>query len=91
MSPRCGCSRDGRKVERGGPSSWRAWLPSGPGMLHLQCSHSAKLAWRRRWLRLLSVSCARSFASSLVALPTALHALGGADGCAPDLADLFAE
>ena len=51
--------------------------------------HSAKLAWRRRWLRLLSVSCARSFASSLVALPTALHALGGADGCAPDLADLF--
>ena len=39
--------------------------------------HSAKLAWRRRWLRLLSVSCARSFASSLVALPTALHTLGG--------------
>ena len=53
--------------------------------------HSAALAWRRRWSRLLSVSCARSFASSLVALPTAMHALGGADGCAPDLADLFAE
>ena len=27
--------------------------------------HSAALAWRRRWSRLLSVSCARSFASSL--------------------------
>ena len=44
--------------------------------------HSGKLAWRW-WVRLLSVSCARSFPSSLVALPTALHALGGADGVCP--------
>ena len=52
--------------------------------------HSAALAWRRRWARMIAVSCARSFASSLVAIPTAaLQPLGGADGCAPDLADLF--
>ena len=31
--------------------------------------HSAAQAWRRRWSRVLSVSCARSFASSLVAEP----------------------
>ena len=53
--------------------------------------HSAALAWRRGWSRVLSVSCARAFASLLVAVPTAMHALGGADGCAPDLADLFVE
>ena len=52
--------------------------------------HSAALAWRRRWARMIAVSCARAFASSLVAIPTAaLQPLGGADGCAPDLADLF--
>ena len=52
--------------------------------------HSAALAWRRRWARMIAVSCARSFASSLVAIPsTALQSLGGADGCVPDLADLF--
>ena len=28
---------------------------------------SAHLAWRRRWMRMLAVSCARSFAVSLVA------------------------
>ena len=39
---------------------------------------------------MIAVSCARSFASSLVAIPTAaLQPLGRADGCAPDLADLF--
>ena len=52
---------------------------------------SAALTWRRRWSRTLSVSGGRSFASSLEALPTAMPALGGADGCAPDLANLFAE
>ena len=33
--------------------------------------HSAALAWRRRWARMIAVSCARSFACSLVAIPTA--------------------
>ena len=47
------------------------------------------LAWRRRWTRMLSVSCARSFACSLVVPPKVLHALAGADGPPPDLADLF--
>ena len=51
--------------------------------------HSAALAWRRQWSRMIAVSVARSFATSLVALPEALHALGGVDGCAPDLADLL--
>ena len=40
-------------------------------------------------MRMLSVSCGRSFASSLVS-PRA-DALDGQDGFAPDLADLFAE
>ena len=52
--------------------------------------HSAALAWRRRWSRMIAVS-ARSFASSLVAPPAAVHALGGVDGTAPDLADLLEE
>ena len=42
--------------------------------------HSAALAWRRRWTRILSVSCARSFACSLVVPPKVPHALAGADG-----------
>ena len=50
---------------------------------------SAFFAWRKRWMRMLSVSCSRSFASSLVS-PRA-DALDGQDGFAPDLADLFAE
>ena len=46
--------------------------------------HSAALAWRRRWTRMLSVVCARSFACSLVALPKVPHVLAGADGPPPD-------
>ena len=34
---------------------------------------------------------ARSFANTFVAPPAALHALGGVDGTAPDLADLLEE
>ena len=49
----------------------------------------AFFAWRKRWMRMLSVSCGRSFGSSLVS-PRA-DALDGKDGFAPDLADLFAE
>ena len=49
---------------------------------------SAFLGWRRRWSRMLAVSCARAFAASLVVLPAA--ALSGTDGPTPDLADLFA-
>ena len=48
---------------------------------------SAFLAWGKRWTRMLSVSCARSFASSLVAGPH--DAMSGVDGATPDLADLF--
>ena len=48
----------------------------------------AALAWRRRWTRMLAVSCTRSFACSLVP-PKVPHALAGADDPPPDLADLF--
>ena len=48
---------------------------------------SAFFAWRRRWMRMLSISCARSFASSLVL--TRSHAPEGQVGWAPDVADLF--
>ena len=48
---------------------------------------SAFFGWRRRWMRMLSVSCGRSFASSLVS--TRVSSVEGQDGLAPDLADLF--
>ena len=56
-------------------SLWKAWRPSLFVMPHVLCSSPP------HWL---------GFARSLVAMPTALHALGGANG-APDLAGLFAE
>ena len=54
-------------------------------------ARSAFLAWRRRWSRMLSVSCGRAFATSLLAGPRDLHAVVGVDAGAPDLADLFNE
>ena len=48
---------------------------------------SAFLAWRKRWTRMLSVSCARSFATSLVTGQQ--DVMAGVDGSTPDLADLF--
>ena len=50
---------------------------------------SVHLAWRRRWMRMLSVSCARAFASSLVA--PGQDVWSGIDGATPDLADLLGE
>ena len=47
---------------------------------------SALLAWTRRWSRMLSVSCGRAFANSLVSPSVDLQ---GTDGPPPDLADLF--
>ena len=47
---------------------------------------SAHLAWRGRWRRMLAVSCARAFASSMV---SRVSDTVGSDGAAPDLADLF--
>ena len=47
---------------------------------------SVHLAWRRRWMRMLAVSCARSFAVSLV---SGVDAWSGTDGRVPDLAGLF--
>ena len=48
-------------------------------------------AWRKRWSRMISISCARAFATSLLAGPRDLHAVAGADGGSPDAADLFNE
>ena len=43
--------------------------------------------WRRRWIRMLSVSCARAFATSLVS--SRAETPDGQDGFAPDLVELF--
>ena len=49
---------------------------------------SSFLAWRRRWSRMLAVSCGRAFASSLVTSCSVTP--DGQDGPPPDLADLLA-
>ena len=54
-------------------------------------ARSAFLAWRRRWSRMLSISCARAFAISLTAGPRTLHAVANTDGGTPDAVDLFSE
>ena len=46
------------------------------------------LAWRKRWCRMLSVSCSRAFCGFSVS--TAEDQLIGTNGAAPELADLFA-
>ena len=43
--------------------------------------------WRRRWIRMLSVFCARAFATSLVS--SRAETPDGQDGFAPDLVELF--
>ena len=48
---------------------------------------SAHFAWRRRWMRMLAVSCGRSFAASLVAGPS--HVWSGTDGCVPEVRGLY--
>ena len=50
---------------------------------------SAHLFWRRRWMRMLAVSCGRAFAASLVS--GGADVWSGSDGPGPDLADLFSE
>ena len=52
-------------------------------------AQSAFLAWRKPWSRMVSISCARAFATLLLAGPRDLHAVAGADGGSPDAADLF--
>ena len=47
---------------------------------------SAHIAWRCRWRRMLAVSCARAFVSSLV---SGLSDPVGTVGATPDLADVF--
>ena len=49
---------------------------------------STFLAWRRRWSRMLAVSCGRAFASSLVTSCSVTP--DGQDGPPPELADLLA-
>ena len=49
---------------------------------------SVLLSWRRRWMRIMSLSCARAFATCLV---SNVDAWTGTDGFVPDLVDLFRE
>ena len=44
---------------------------------------SVHLSWRRHWSRMLSVSCARAFAASLVALPASAPPWGKVLMCTP--------
>ena len=55
---------------------------------HVKLIFSAFFGCRKRWMRMLSVSCGWSFASSLVS--TRVSSVEGQAGLAPDLADLFA-
>ena len=50
---------------------------------------SSFLGWRRRWTRMLSISCSRAFAGSLIS--SQADALEGVEGAVPDLADLFGQ
>ena len=52
-------------------------------------ARSAFLAWHRRWSRMISISCGRAFASSLVSFIA--ESLQGIDGGIPHFADLFGE
>ena len=48
-------------------------------------ARSVHLAWRKRWTRMLAISCARLFANSLV---SSLDTWSGTDGATLDVADL---
>ena len=50
---------------------------------------SAHLAWQRRWMRMLAISCGKAFASSLVSSREDTWA--GTEGATPDLAHLLVE
>ena len=50
--------------------------------------HSAFLGWRRRWTRMLAVSCCRAFTGSLT---SPRNDFARVDGTILDLADLFGE
>ena len=52
---------------------------------------SVFLSWKRRWTRMIAISCGRSFANSLVAQSSHPHALAGVDGEMPYLAELLSE
>ena len=54
----------------------------------LRLRAAAAQQWQRRWGKLVSVACARAFASSLVA-PTSASLAECRDGGAPELAELF--
>ena len=41
---------------------------------------SVFLAWKKKWSRMIGISCGRAFASSLAAVANAPHTLAGVDG-----------
>ena len=69
------------------------WVGSCPGAREATplLRRSAFLGWRRRWSRMVAISCARAFATSLTAVNALPHALAGVDGVSPDLGDLLTE
>ena len=89
------CHLDGVAIETGG-----RWSEEALGFIEMlirarardaspSLRRSAFLAWRRRWSRMISISCSRAFACSLISSPA--NAWEGTEGAAPDFTDLFLE
>ena len=52
---------------------------------------SAFLAWKKRWSRMIGISCGRVFANSLAAVANAPNTLVAWTGRCPDLADFLGD
>ena len=92
------CDDDRCRLVVVGIETGRRWSPEALSFVEQLAASRAReapralqffsfLAWRKRWCRMLSVSCSRAFAGSLVS--SADDQLEGTDGSVPELADLF--
>ena len=83
--------RNRRKVERRSHSVYRRSCGGPIKGSTTVMRRPAFLAWKKRWSRMIGISCGRAFANSLAAVANATHTLAGVDGKMPDLADLLGE
>ena len=63
------------------------WNPEAAREAPVALRFSSFLAWRKRWSRMLAISCCRAFCGSLIS--TCEDPMRGTDGAVRDLADLF--